>query len=151
MDTFFAPEYLMENYWDGSLPVNYFNITKKLNIRIEENELESLAFLEKKGKDIVIYISSNAERKNVIIAFALSKLHVGLIDGGYTINQVDFNTNEATFHSRIAQKNLHKYVVPEEHLFIAIKQGNVSIDELALLFDVSEVLIKNALEHYGIL
>lgn len=148
MNPSFSAKNLIDTYWNGMIPVDYYAICNQLNILVEKTDLSTLGFLEKKGNQIHIYIDTKTNKDNVIIAFFLSKLFVGLNDGGYSLDSNDFNTSGANFNSQLAQNYLHQYLIPEFVFNSFLKDGYQSLQQLSTIFGVSEVLMAKAIHSY---
>lgn len=148
MNSFFSAKNLIDTYWNGIVPVDYYAICKQLNIVVEKTDLSTLGFLEKNGNKIHIYIDSQTDKDNVIIALFLSKLFVGLNDGGYSLEANDFNTSNANFNSQLAQNYLHQYLIPQFVFNSILKDGYQSLQQLSSTFGVSEVLMAKAINAY---
>lgn len=148
MKSLFQAKHIIDTYWDGSIPVNYYAICEKMNVSVEKTELSSLGFLEKSGNDIKIYINKDTDKDNIVIAFFFSKICVGLNDGGYSVDTNDFNTSISNIHNSIALHNLHYYLVPKFVMHSILKDGYKSLEELAKTFNISETLMLKAIECY---
>ena len=144
---------VLDEYWDGSLPVNPISIAQALGIAVYKNPNLTMSGMlaERKGGPAIIYNSNEATtRQRFTIAHEIGHYALG---------------HGLSFRDGTNEFNLHNYEVPEveANRFAAelLMPGDVveryalkrrqTLASLAKLFDVSRVAMKIRLQTLGLI
>lgn len=152
-------DYALKNYWNNTLPVDVYEVAKKIKISIYEDELDEEC--EGKlinGKDKIIILNSriqNRQRKkftiSILIGHALIPWH---IKPSYNVRKIGSST---LLTEDIQEMEAHdfaaKLIMPQAYLvkdFIKIRASIESLKKLAVeKYDVSLFALANRLVDYA--
>lgn len=145
---------LLDNHWDGLLPIDPVIIANRLGIRVQSrlNAPYAVRYVVEEGRPTINY---NASERTPVQRFAVARAlgHHALGHGtDITDTRQAFRVSNPGQKSMSANLFAMSFLIPERHLmFLIMNKGVTDIAKLASTFGVSPVTIHYRLRFLGML
>lgn len=153
----FKAKDVLDTHWDGNLPIQPRALAQAMGVRVfgvPDFEVSGMIELDKNGPIITFNASDAPVRQRFTIAHEIGHYALGHLGGGKTKFRdpaSHFSSSTHKVEEREANRFAANLLMPAGPLKFAIERHGInSIDELATLFDVSQVAMKYRLENLGL-
>ncbi len=145
-----SAEYILERYWDGTLPVNSAEIASQLGMSLSfDEDIDLSGYYDQQSQVISINPKESLQRQRYTIAHEIG--HAVLGHGSSPReNSQQFNRLGYLADERDANSFADQLLIPKEILhFLIFRKKITTIEELCFCFDVSPEAMKIRLNRLG--